>query len=86
MAPVLGDRVYWDELRAALVANVYIGDSSPLLKMNFGILKQWPTWFIWGFNPAAVTLASAVLCSAIQAVCDYCSEAWVGVHLSLIHI
>ena len=68
----------------ALVAIVYIGDSSPLLKMNFGILKQWPTWFIWGLNPAAVTLASAVLCSAIQAVCDYCSEAWVGVHQPIV--
>ena len=27
----------------ALVAIVYIGDSSPLLKMNFGIFKQWLT-------------------------------------------
>ena len=51
-----------------------MGDSSPLLERNNGILKQSPTWFIWGFNPAAVTLASAVLYSAMTALCEFCTE------------
>ena len=64
----------------ALVAIVYIGDSSPLLETNSYILEQWPTYFIWVLNPVAVTLASAVLCSAVQAVCEFCSEGCVGAH------
>ena len=58
----------------ALVAIVYVGDSSPLLERNNDILKEWPTWFIWGFNPAAATLASVVLYSALQAVCEFCTK------------
>ena len=64
----------------ALVAIVYIGDSSPLLERNNVILKRWSTSFIWWFNPAAVTLASVVLYFAIQTVCDFCSEACASVH------
>ena len=64
----------------ALVAIVYIGDSSPLLEINNGFINQWPTWFIWLLNPAAVTLASAVLYSALQAICKFCSEGCVGAH------
>ena len=64
----------------ALVAIVYVGDSSPLLETTNDILKQRPTWFIWAFNPMAVTLASVALCSAVQAICEFWSEACVGVH------
>ena len=64
----------------ALVAIVYIGNSSPLLETNNDILEQWPTWFIWAFNPMAVTLASVALCSAVQAICEFWSEGCVGAH------
>lgn len=59
----------------ALIAIYYIGDSSPLLEGNNGILQTFPTWFVWGINPASVTLCSVVLSSAMQAVCDLLSEA-----------
>ena len=64
----------------ALVAIVYIGASAPLLETNNDILKQCPAWFLWAFNPLAVTLASAVLCSAVQAMCEFYSDACVGAH------
>lgn len=59
----------------ALIAIYYIGDASPLMEGNNGILKTFPTWFLWGVNPAAVTLYSVVLISTMRAVCELCSEA-----------
>lgn len=59
----------------ALIAIYYIGDASPLMEGNNGILKTFPTWFVWGVNPAAVTLCSVVLSSTMRSVCELCSEA-----------
>lgn len=59
----------------ALVAIYYMGDASPLLEGNNGILKTFPTWFLWVVNPTAVTLCSVVLSLAMQAVCNLLSEA-----------
>ena len=63
----------------ALVAILYTGDGSSLLKANTDIIESFPTWFIWGLNPAAVTLSSVIFSSALQVVCesisDFCDDA-----------
>lgn len=59
----------------ALVAIYYIGETSPLLEGNNGILKSLPTWFVWVVNPVAVTLCAVVLSSTMHSVCDLLSEA-----------
>ena len=58
----------------ALVAVIYVGDASPLLQENNGVLEQWPIWFIWCLNPTAVTASSLLLSSATTAVCECFSE------------
>lgn len=64
----------------ALVAILYAGDGSLLLKANTDIIKSFLTWFIWGLNPAALTLSSVLLSSALQAVCELVNELCEGVH------
>lgn len=63
----------------ALIAIVYVGGASPLLKENHDVVETFPTWFVWGINPTAVTLSSLLLSSMLEGVCDFCSEAMEGV-------
>lgn len=63
----------------APIAIVYVGDSSPFLERNIDVLKQWPTWFLWAFNPAVVTLCSVIICSAFKTIGDFVSEQGVSV-------
>lgn len=63
----------------ALIAIVYVGGASPLLKENYDVVETFPTWFVWGINPTAVTLSSLILSSTLEAACDFCSEAMEGV-------
>eukprot|EP00904_Undaria_pinnatifida_P010742 jgi/Undpi1/6799/HiC_scaffold_21.g09275.m1 len=60
----------------ALVAIVYFGDSSLLLQKNNDILETFPTWFVWGTNPIAVTLSSVLFTSFVEAVGEFWKEAW----------
>lgn len=55
----------------ALVATLYMGDASTLLQENNGIIRTFPTWFVWAINPAAVTLCSFQLSVALQAVTEF---------------
>ena len=57
----------------ALIAIFHIGDVSPVLEETNGRLKPIPTLFVWAINPAAVTLSSYLLSSALQVICGSCS-------------
>ena len=63
----------------ALIAIFYIADGSKLLEGSNGILVTFPTWFVCGINPTAVTLSSAVLSSRLQKICEWCSESRISV-------
>lgn len=63
----------------ALIAIGYVGDSSPFLQKNNDALKEWPSWFVWAFNPVAVTLCSVLMCSAFQAIGEFLSKPHVSV-------
>lgn len=54
----------------ALVGIVYTGDDSSLLNTHTDNIQTFPTWFIWGLNPVAVTLSSILLSSTLRAVCQ----------------
>lgn len=60
----------------ALVAIVSIGGASPLLQENNHVLQTFPTWFVWGINPAAVTLSAVLFTSTVETVGDFWSETW----------
>lgn len=58
-----------------MIAILYVGGASPFLKKSNDVVETFPTWFVWGINPAAVTLSSVLLSSSLGAACDAFSEA-----------
>lgn len=63
----------------ALIAIVYVGDASPLLEDNSGILKAFPTWFVWAVNPVGITMCSLFLSSTLHVVCEACTASYQSV-------